>query len=30
MINQAATLPTQVLMPSMVCRKVWTFIHCRR
>ena len=26
MISQAAVLPTQVLMPSIVCRTRWTFI----
>src|SRR6266516_3551980 len=30
MISQAAVLPTQVLIPSMACRTLWTLIHCRR
>jgi hypothetical protein len=30
MISQAAALPTQVLMPSIVCRKLWTFIQSHR
>src|SRR5439155_7429972 len=29
-ISQAAALPTHVLMPSIVCRKVWTFMRCGR
>src|SRR2546429_445475 len=30
MISHAAALPTQVLTPSIACRKPWTFIHYRR
>src|SRR5262245_46304366 len=30
MISHAAALPTQVLMPSIACRMLWTLIHCRR
>jgi hypothetical protein len=29
MISQAAALPIQVLIPSIVCRKRWTFIRYR-
>ena len=28
-ISHAAALPTQVLMPSIVCRKLWTLMAVR-
>src|SRR5438874_8152533 len=29
-ISHAVALPTQVLMPSIVCRKLWTLMGCDR
>jgi hypothetical protein len=29
-ISHAVALPTHVLMPSMVCRKLWTLMGCDR
>src|SRR4029077_12860614 len=29
-MSQAKVLPTHVLMPSIGCRKLWTFIQCRQ